>query len=247
MSLLGLKLAVRYSLPPCKLGFCGPLDKKSRQTLYNFAVGKRASEEEVRGILEKFEALYPYLELIASANGIDDPFDEQVVKAYWIGNKLLDSVSTADLRRMIQTDFVGVGRMSLEDAEERADQIPDGVLPHHSFHVLILGSITGRVKLDTRLKDLCRIGWGRVTDVRKAKVKSKNAKVRWRPLVFDGKVRLEGEVETIADWDWELVPGVKVGAWVSLHWGQMCDVLGEEDVANIAHYTGRTLRLLTTD
>ena len=39
-----------------------------------------------------FEGAYPYLELIASENGIADPLDARVVEAYWLGNDLLEHV-----------------------------------------------------------------------------------------------------------------------------------------------------------
>lgn len=242
MSLSGLKLAVRYSLPSCRLGFCGPRDRSSQKTLYDFAFGKKVNAVKVRKILEKFEAMSPYLRLIASSNGVEDPFDEQAVKALWVGNKLLDNVKTEDLRQLIITDFTQPGLLSKEEAKRRAAQIPDGAVPHHSFHVFFLGSITGRVKLEGALKDLCRIGWGKVDQIKRQKAKGKSKlRVRYRPLVFRGKMRLGEEIEKEVEWEKALVPEVKRGDWVSFHWGQICDCLSKEDVSNLEHYTKQTI------
>lgn len=236
MSLLGLKLAVRYSLPSCQLGFCGPRDQASQKTLYDFASGKKVSEEKVRKILEKFEAMCPYLRLIASSNGLEDPFDEQVVKALWIGNKLLDKVKVEDLHQLIITDFTQPGLLSKEETEKCAAQIPEGVVPHHSFHVLFLGSITGRVNLTGVLKDLCRIGWGKVTEVKSGKLKVKS-----KPLVLGEKMWLGKEIEKEVEWDERIVPEIKESDWVSFHWGQVCERLSKEDVVNLERYTKKTI------
>ena len=236
----GLKLAVQYSLPPCQLGFCGPREEKNRKLLVEFAKGRKIPPSEVRRVLERFEAMYPYLRLIARGNGITDPLDERVVRAFWVGNEMLEKVAVDDLRRLITTDFVGPGRLSKEEAERRAMAVPDGAVPHHSFHVLILGSVTGRVKFTNALRDLCRIGWGKVLEVgdRRSEVR-----VRYKPLVSgeDGRMKLGEEVEKGIAWDKEITPGVEVGDWVSFHWGRVCDVLCKEDVSNLMHYTQLTL------
>ena len=240
MSLLGLKLAVRYSLPSCRLGFCGPRDQVSQKALYDFASGKKISEVKVRKILEKFEAMYPYLKLIASSNQISDPFDEQVVKAFWVGNKLLDRVKREDLQRMITSDFVKPGLLSREEAEKRAAQIPEEVVPHHSFHVFFLGSVTGRVDLAGAMKDLCRVSWGKVTEV-----KSEKLKVKSKPLVLGEKMRLGKEIEKEVGVGLPSVALAKEGDWVSFHWGQVCDRLDKEDILNLEYYTKRTISALS--
>lgn len=252
MSSSGLELAVSYALPPSRLGFCGPQEECNRQLLVGFAKGQNISQSKVRCVLEKFEAMYPYLCLIAGCNGIADPFDEKVVKAFWVGNGLLDKVGTEDLRRLITSDFSGPQLLLGEEAKRWASQVVEGMVPHHSFHVLFLGSITGRVKFTNALRDLCRIGWGRVIGMRhEAGGMRQELTVRYKPLVFDNRVRLGEEVEKEIEWDAEIIPGVKVGlpaealakegGWVSFHWGQVCDILSEEDIANLGHYTKKTI------
>ena len=140
----GLKTAARYSLPSYSLGYCGPQDRKSRKALIDYTSGKAVSEKVVRATFEKFEAAYKYYQLIAKKNSISDPLDENVVKAFWVGNSLLDKVDEKDLKNLILSGFTQPGLLTKEVAAQRADQVPAGSVPHHSFHVLILGAVTGR-------------------------------------------------------------------------------------------------------
>ena len=136
----GLKIAAYYSLPSFSLGFCGPQDKTSRKTLYDFAVGKPVSENSVREIFKKFEAAYSYYKLIATKNNITDPLDKQVVKAFWVGNSLLEKVTGNDLKKMALSEFTKPGLLSQEEVSKKVKNIPLAAKPHHSFHVLFLGS-----------------------------------------------------------------------------------------------------------
>ena len=240
MSSSGLKLAIRYALPPCRLGFCGPHDDPNRQTLYKFVSGENVSPSKVRGVLERFEAMHPYLSLIASCNRISDSFDERVVRALWVGNKLLEAVNADDLKELILTDFVKPALLSKEEAKKRASMVVEGMVPHHSFHVFVLGSITGRVNLGGALKELCRIGWGEVIEVRDSKLKVKS-----KLLIMDGKMRLGKEVEREMKWDASLAPGIAEGDWVSFHWGRICDRLDKDEASSLEHYTLRTFNALS--
>lgn len=239
MSSSGLKLAIKYSLPPCRLGFCGPARKLRQEILYDFVVGKEDDESAVRKILSSFEAMYPYLRLIAAKNGISDPLDERVVRALWVGSSLLEKVTKEDLRELILNDFVKPALLSPAEAEERAARVRDGMVPHHSFHVFVLGSITGRVDLGGALRELCRIGWGQVGETGDGKVT-----VRYHPLALGKKLARGGEKTKEWDWDSQIVPGVSRGDWVSFHWGRICDVLSEEDVSDLERYTLRNISAL---
>jgi len=235
----GLKTASIYSLPSYSLGYCGPQDAESRKALFDYASGKKVDEQIIRNIFEKFEAAYKYYQLIANKNSIADPLDEKVVEAFWVGNSLLDSVNEQDLKNLILTGFTEPGLLSKKVATQRAGQVPKGAVPHHSFHVLILGAVTGRIKLQGELLDLCRIGWGRVVEV-----KEKKLKVKCRLLVVGKKYELGREVEKEIEWDPKIAPGVKVGDWVSFHWAQACEVLTDEEVKNLEYYTQETIYLI---
>lgn len=205
----GLKLAALYGIKPHSLGFCGPDDKG---VLLEYLKGKRVGEKKIRKILEQFKGAYPYYKLIAKSNGIKDPFDERVVRAYWIGNELLEKAG--------------------------------GIKSHHSHHVLVVGSVTGKVVLKGKLLDLCRPCWGKVIELRNGKLKAE-----YQPLVKiasseDAKLRLGKPIEKEIDWDRDLVPKVKIGDWVSFHWNQAVEVLTEEDIKNLEKYTKITLKNL---
>jgi len=202
----GLRLAALYGIKPHLLGFCGP---KNDGMLLKFLNGDAVPLKQIRKILEQFEGAYPYYEFIAKKNGIKDPFNKKVVRAYWVGNKLLEKAG--------------------------------GIKSHHSYHVLVVGSVTGRIVLKGKLLDLCRIGWGRVT---KVKVKSHayrqagpKLKVIYRPLIGRKKLKLGKPIRKEIDWDKDLLPKVKIGDWVSFHWNQAVEILAKEDIKNLEKYT----------
>lgn len=84
---------IRYGFMPNHLRYCGGDDN---QTLFQYGV-ENVVDAGVKAMLRKFTGALPYLQLIARANGIADPFDDRVVEAYWIGNELLDHVEVRQL------------------------------------------------------------------------------------------------------------------------------------------------------
>ena len=236
----GLKLAAIYSYPPARLGFCGWKIKKTPIILESFIKGEKISSDKVKKILRGFEASYPYYQLIAQANGIDNPFDQKVIKAYWLGSKLLDKVRLTDLKRLILNDFTKPGCLTKKEAPRKVAAIPLGAKPHHSFHVLILGSITGRVKLAGKLFDLCRVSWGKVTEIRNQKLK-----VVYQPLMIKkDKFYLVDPVEKEIIWHKDFLPRVSLGQTISFHWDRACQVLNKKEQGNLLKYTQLTLKLV---
>lgn len=235
--LSGPRLAALYSLMPNRLGFCGSQKNSDQEKLRNFLLGK-VSEREVRKILSKFEAAYAYYKLIAKKNHIRDPLNKRVVEAYWLGNKLLEKVSAKDLKNLIINDFVKPNLLSLEKAIERSARIPKNSKAHHSFHVFILGSITGRVDFrDVKLQDICRTGWGKIISI-----KDKKVLVEYNSLVKEkGRVKFGKKKRKEIDWDEKIVPDISQGDFVSFHWNFLAQKLGKEDVKNLEKYTKSNL------
>jgi hypothetical protein len=64
---------------------------------YALSEGKSASEEKIREELKKLYSYFYYC-VIAFSNGIKDPFDLKVVKAHWVGNELLESVTIDNIK-----------------------------------------------------------------------------------------------------------------------------------------------------
>ncbi len=239
----GSKLAALYGLIPNRLGFCGP----QQEQLKKFIAGK-LSTSEIIPVLEKFEAAFPYYQLIARKNKINSPFNKKVIEAYWLGNKLLEKVTANDLRFLITDDFSKPGLLSKKEAAVRARTIPFSSKPHHSFHVLVLGSITGRVNFagDTKLKDTCRISWGKIISAKGGSAsggKNQMSKltVSYNPLIGKKKIKLGKPTTKEINWDKSMLPKTKIGDWVSFHWNYAIQKLTEENITNLYKYTQNTL------
>ena len=239
----GLRLAALYSLRPHELYLCGPKEAAQQKTLRRFLKGE-ISAAKLRTVLRKFVGAYQYYRLIAKSNKIEDSFVEEVVRAYWIGNELLGRVKINKLRQMIVGKFSGPKLLAKKSAIKKAQTIPENSKPHHSFHVLFVGSVAGSVDFkNTKLKDLCRVGWGKV---KKLKVESRKLKVivEHQPLVGKKEIKLGEAIRKEIIWDKEIAPEIKTGDWVSFHWGQIVQVLTLKDVANLKKHTLNTLKSL---
>jgi len=199
----GLRLAAVFGFYPHKLGFCGPQDPLDTKTIFDFISGKSVPEQKVRNILERFESAFLYYKLIAKKNNIKDPFDEKVVKAYWIGNDFLEKVSHKDLENLVHNEFA-----------KKDIKIPKGSVAHHSFHVLVVGSVTGRIELKDNLLDLCRITWGRAINQKEV------------------------------SWNTNIVPEIKTTDMVAVHWNNIVAVLSDQDVDCLTKFTNITINSL---
>jgi hypothetical protein len=223
-----------YAYPPNVLGYCGP--DASRQLLEQVAAG--VDDPDLRRLARGFEGAWPYLELIAAANGVADPLDERVVEAYWVGNGLLDRVGPRLLGDSLELRFrARAGRTW----SRLVDAVPAGAVPHHSFHVFAiypwLGLLrAGQVDAPLTVLDRCRIRWGQVVSVGPAE-----AVVRSRPLVWDGRrLALGPPREETAHLRLDglgLAGQVREGDWCSLHWDWVCERLDRPRLAALHHYT----------
>lgn len=233
----GLRIAALFGFYTQILGFCGPRGNLISKALSDFLFGKKISRRRIRKILKGFKGAYFYYKLIAECNNIKDHFNERVVKAYWIGNDLLEKVKITDLRQMIVKDFSRPGLLPKEIALKKAEEIPENSKPHHSFHVLIVGPIMRRIVLEGKLFDLCRVSWGEVKSIENSKVV-----VKYQPLTGAKKLRLGKSIEKEISWDKTLIPKVKISDWVSIHWNNLVEVLNKEDLQNLKKYTKNTLK-----
>ncbi|MDP2821008.1 MAG: DUF6390 family protein [bacterium] len=239
----GIRIAALYGFYPHKLGFCGLQENSAKKTFLDFLSGKKISEQKIRKILETLKGAFSYYRLIAKSNGIKDPFDERVVNAYWIGNQLLEKVPVDSLKKMIIKEFSGPGFLSKEMAVKKASEIPLTSKAHHNFHVLVIGSVSGRIVLEGKLLDICRIGWGKVIGYEKKKTENTNRVIiEYQPLQKrKGGYSLGKPIHKIVFWDKKFIPEIKIGDRVATHWNHIVQVLGIKDLVNLEKYTQITV------
>ena len=190
-----------------------------------------------------FDGAWPYLTLIAGANGIADPLDARVVEAYWVGNALLERVRPDALVRHVEERFRGrIGRARTHIV----DVVAAGAVPHHCFHVFAvypwLGLLrTGIVEQPLHVLDRCRTAPARVL-----RVEGETAEVLVRPLHWDGKaLALAAAEPRTVRWRSDglaFVPRLEPGDCVSLHWDFVCDVLSPQAESSLERATLRALR-----
>src|SRR6185369_12514579 len=92
---------IRYAFMPNRLRYCGGDDNR---TLFEYGI-ENAIDGGLDPLLRRFTGALPYLQLIARASGLADPFDPRVVEAYWIGNQLLDNVEVRQLYEDLRERF----------------------------------------------------------------------------------------------------------------------------------------------
>jgi len=232
----GLLLFIRYAFMPNHLGYCGG---NENEVLFEHATDGRA-DPRLGPMLVKFTGAVPYLRTIAAANGIADPFDARVVEAYWLGNELLDGVEAADLYRSLDERF-GT-HLPPRVRQQVLHKPPAGAKPFHLFHVLDVYRHLESDSVGMAAMESCRISWGQVREVDGASVT-----VDRQPLVLvDGKLALgparaervlrafegRGFADTLAP-----------GAWVSVHWGWICEALDPRRLANLRKASAAHLAL----
>jgi hypothetical protein len=236
----GPVLFARYAYGPNSLGYCGP---DETQELFEHATGDSPEERALRSLAEQFEGAFPYLQLIARANGLPDPLDARVVEAYWLGNGLLDNVTPALLGRSLESRFRP--RLRPDGWRWLAEKPADGAVPVHAFHVLDVFPRVGLMRSGSvdrvlEVMDSCRIRWGRVLE-RDGDWLVVNAV----PLAMtDGRLELaEPRPERVRGWldGTGFLNGVAPGDVVSLHWDWACDVLDGRRLAALQGWTQREI------
>ena len=229
----GIPLCARFSLPTNRLGFCGT-PEAGRWFFQAIAEGNEI--ERAGRALQTFEALYPYLETIGDVAGLD-PLGVRVVEAYWIGNELLDRDWREPFRALL--DRLTSRGLPRSFADRLIASLPDGAIPHHTFHVLFVGAgaVTGHVPTTLPNMERCRVSWGTVREVHERTVSVEGPGLRW-----DGHRFSVGPPRTVTvARDPELVRDLTAGGTVAVHWEDAVSVLDPGRLAALARYTQRSV------
>jgi hypothetical protein len=190
----------------------------------------------------RFDGAWPYLEMIASASGIEDALDRRVVEAYWVGNELLDAVDPGSFAQAARRCFAtqsGADWQCLDPGH------PTPATPHHSFHVLAIYPWMALLRKGhggpaLTVLNRCRIRWGQVVARRGDLVD-----VRASTLTWDGRTLglAEAPTETVrwAESGRSLADAPAAGEWVALHWDWVCDRLTPGQLDALQRFTARQL------
>lgn len=234
MSDAGAARFARYAHPPSALGYCGPPGAP---------LAADAATPVVAGAAPRFEAAWPYLELIAREAGLDDPLDDRVVTAYWLGGALADGVGPATLGPWLRDRF---GDRLGVPWPEVAAAVAAGGRPTHTFHVFgaspWVGLLArGVVDEPVRVLDGCRIAWGEVQSQEGDAVV-----VAAEPLLWDaGRLGLG----PVGERTYRVRDGVggrrpSPGDAVTLHWDRICEVVPPGAVDRLRAATHDQLELV---
>lgn len=229
-----LKLLAAYAFPPNSRKYCGP---ECEQMLLEFLQGKETEEAVLKNAFGKFEAMFPQLQLIARANG-KEHFDLEVAQAYWEGSQLLEKVQATDWKETARV-IAENSKWPEKVAEKYLASISAEFVPQHSFHVLssFSNTIEDQKAMLERVNN-CIISWGRVL-----KAGNGELTVVKRPVILNAGHFGLGEQElTIVKNQWLECSRDDI---VSMHWGNACRKLSQEELANLEKYTLQNLRAFT--
>jgi hypothetical protein len=227
---------IRYGFMPNRLRYCGGDDNR---TLFEYGL-EQTIDGGVTPLLRRFTGALPYLQLIARANNLADPFDARVVEAYWLGNELLDGV---EVRQLYESLLERFGKQLEGRTRELVlGKAPAGARPHHSFHVLDVHSRVGELENSLETMDACRVSWGRVV-----RLEGAEAIVERRPLILQagrlalGPARIERVLRQLEGRGF--ADDAQAGDWVTLHWGWVCEVIDDRQRRDLERYSLHHLRL----
>ena len=233
----GIELASRFSYITNTLRYCGPEEAAKAFLAY---IEHKKEPEAVRTAIAKFEGLPPYLRILGKRAG-KDFLDYDVVEAYWIGNELLEQCTDDDCREAI-TELMKRGLPEYLGKKLIAE-LPPGFTLHHNFNVFYVGvgNTSGKVKTTLQNRDNCRISWGKVVETSLNTLYVETQPLLWRDGFFLGDTETKTAVFLK-----EMLPEIKTGDVVALHWGFAPVILNEEQLSHLQKYTQRIIDVLNT-
>jgi hypothetical protein len=228
---------IRYAFMPNRLRYCGGTD--DNRTIFEYGI-EHEVDRGLEPLLRKFTGALPYLQLIARANNIPDPFHERVVEAYWIGNELLDGV---EVRQLYDSLLERFGKQLQGRTREWVlGKAPAGARPHHNFHVFDVHSRVGQLENTLETMDQCRVSWGKVIATESTEMIVERQALN----LVEGRLAL-GEpqrIRALRQVDGRgSIEDAQPGEWVTIHWSWVCEVIDNRQLRALRRFTDHHLRL----
>jgi len=217
----GLVMAARFSLG-CNEAALFP---ERGQALLRFLENPQdiTTIKQAEETLEQFKILFPYLSLIGRINGLE-PFSQEVVEAYFIGNKLLRNVPIVETRRVVNQIY-----------SQEVSLVPDFV-PHHNWHLLTVLPQTQGMSIPLSLFNFCMVKLGKIQAIHQDKVTVR----AWKLSVTKGKLNI-GWIDESIPRDTILIDELELGDKVAIHWRYICEKLSSKQAQHLEEYTHRVL------
>lgn len=235
----GLLTCAAYAFAPNRLHFCGP---EKQRDLQEYLLLQK-TDKGLFDILNHFETVAPYLQLIAKENNIKDMFDARVVDAYWVGNNLLESPSIRTYAAFLEDDLQLKKKLPRTGLTKVLSKL-NGGMPYHTFHVLNIFRRTGHHAVPHTLStmDQCRISWGKVVEIEKKDesdfgyiyIESPTLEYKKDQLVL-GKPQKK-RVFTF-------LKSLNSNDWVSVHWDIICQKITRLQKKHLEFFTQKALQL----
>ncbi|MGI5827744.1 MAG: DUF6390 family protein [Patescibacteria group bacterium] len=230
-----LSLCARFSLPPNQLGYCGrdsaPATLRSCVTT-GTCVG-------VQEEFENFIVLYPYLKTIGQITD-KDPFDYEVIEAFWFGNDLLTKCKPKHYFLLLENlQKQGVSEWLIEEMKEKK---PKAFIPIHLFNIIHVGvgRASGSVAFTLGSVNNCMIRWGKVENI--------ISQDKVEASVFSLKATKDkyhlATIKDVFSYSSDFVPGMKKGKVVAVHWGMAVKILTQDEEEKLSFWTKRFLESL---
>lgn len=236
----GVRLAALFSYMPNRLNYCGPKD--ASKLFYDYLKNK-GSKEKVKELLVKFEALYPYLKIIAEENN-KDPFDYDVVEAYWLGNKLADLDKRAAIRLVEMLNKRGLVDSIAKNLIKRLESLEEIISLTHLFNVLFVGvgAVTGKVPTVIENMDKCRVSYGVVCEIHDSYLIINYNRLK----EHDNEYSIDKNVEKIkVNYNKKLLNDLNKGDTVAVHWESAVKKLSLKELNNLKTYTQKVIELIS--
>jgi hypothetical protein len=229
-----LQFESRFSLPPNSLGYCGKETAafKFKECIIN---GKCIG---VKNEVKNFIVLNPYLEFLNKITGLPK-FSEKNIKGYWLGNSILKKAKPKDYNLLLKY-FTKQGVPDFF-VEELKNKQPKKFIPSHLFQVLHVGvgRASGAVPFNIQTINNCMIRWGKIETL-----KENNVTVKLNSLATKSKDSYKLKlIKENVPFDPQIVPGLKKGNIVAVHWKMVVKKLNTEEIKDLKYWTKEVIKL----